>query len=92
MRSSPASASASASAFRLSSRLRFALCVMVGAFPLITLLLAATAPVTGDWPLALRTLVIVPIMVSGMVFAIIPLVQRWAGRWIAAGAARVENA
>lgn len=85
-------ASGRVSVFRLPSRLRFALCVMAGAYPLITFLLAVLTPVTSDWPLALRTLLVVPMMVSGMVFGIIPLVQRWAGRWIAAGAARVETA
>lgn len=80
------------SLLRLPSRLRFALCVMVGAYPLITILLAVLTPFTGDWPLALRTLVIVPMMVSGMVFGIIPLVQHLAGRWIAAGVVRAETA
>ncbi|MCE1237244.1 MAG: hypothetical protein LWW93_12920 [Hyphomicrobiales bacterium] len=73
-------------------KVRFALCVMLGAYPLITAILFALAPVTGDWPIALRTLVIVPMMVSGMVFGIIPLVHRWAGGWIAAGAVRAGTA
>lgn len=84
------------SSFRLRpmfpSRLRFTLCLMLGAWPLITVILAALGPLIGDWPLALRTLVVVPFMVSGMVFAVIPLVQRWAGSWIAAGAAAAETA
>lgn len=73
-------------------KVRFALCVMLGAYPLITTILVALAPVTADWPIALRTLVIVPMMVSGMVFGIIPLVHRWAGGWIAAGAVRAGTA
>lgn len=72
-------------------RVRFALCVMLGAWPLITVLLELFSPWTAAWPLPLRTLVIVPLMVSGMVFAIIPLVQRLAGSWIAAGAMRDES-
>lgn len=76
----------------LPSRVRFALCVMLGAYPLITAILFVLAPVTAEWPIALRTLVIVPLMVSGMVFGIIPLVHRWAGAWIAAGAIRTETA
>lgn len=74
------------SKFASSPRVRFALCVMLGAWPLITALLAVISPVTATWPLPLRTLVVVPPMVSGMVFAIIPLVQRFAGGWIAAAA------
>ncbi len=84
------------SSFRLRpmfpSRLRFAFCVMIGAWPLITVILAALGPLIGEWPLALRTLIVVPPMVSGMVFAVIPLVQRWAGSWIAAGAVAAETA
>jgi antibiotic biosynthesis monooxygenase (ABM) superfamily enzyme len=76
----------------LPSRLRFTLCLMAGAYPLITAILVLLAPVTSAWPLPLRTLVIVPLMVSGMVFAIIPLVQRLAGGWIAAGVVRTESA
>lgn len=72
-------------------RVRFALCVMLGAWPLITALLELFSPLTAAWPLPLRTLVIVPLMVSGMVFAIIPLVQRLAGGWIAAGATCDES-
>lgn len=76
----------------LPARMRFALCVMVGAYPLITAILIALAPVTGDWPVALRTLVVVPLMVSGMVYGVIPLVHRWAGRWIAAANLPAEAA
>lgn len=64
---------------------------MLGAWPLITVLLELSSPLTAAWPLPLRTLVIVPLMVSGMVFAIIPLVQRLAGGWIAAGATCDES-
>lgn len=85
---------ASSSLYRRLSppRVRFALCVMIAAYPLITAILILLTPITGDWPVAARTLVIVPMMVSGMVFAIIPAVHRWAGRWIAAGETRTETA
>lgn len=76
----------------LPSRFRLTLCLMVGAYPLITFILTVLGPVTAPWPLPLRTLVIVPLMVSGMVFAIIPMVQRLAGGWIAAGVVRSESA
>lgn len=78
--------------FVSSPQARLALCLMLGAWPLVTVLLAVLGPFTADWPLALRTLVVVPPMVTGMVFAIIPLVQRFAGGWIAAGAVRAETA
>ncbi len=78
--------------FRLPSRMRFALLVMLGAYPIITTLLIGLAPLMEGWPIAMRTLVIVPPMVSGMVFGVIPLVQRLGGGWIAAGAVCRENA
>jgi antibiotic biosynthesis monooxygenase (ABM) superfamily enzyme len=65
---------------------------MVGAYPLVTALLHLLGPTMAAWPLPLRTLVIVPLMVSGMVFAVIPLVHRLAGGWIAAGVPRTESA
>jgi antibiotic biosynthesis monooxygenase (ABM) superfamily enzyme len=74
------------------SRLRFALLVMLGAYPVITALLLALSPLMEGWPIAARTLVIVPPMVSGMVFGVIPLVQKLGAGWIAAGAVCRENA
>lgn len=72
-------------------RVRFALCVMVGAYPLITALLAGLAPLTVGWPLAARTLLVVPLMVTGMTFVISPAVHRIAGGWIAAGLPGAEK-
>ncbi len=69
----------------LSSRLRFALCLMLGAYPLITSLLFLFNAVIDDWPLPARTALVVPFMVFGMVFFVIPAVHRLAGRWITAG-------
>jgi antibiotic biosynthesis monooxygenase (ABM) superfamily enzyme len=76
----------------LLSRVRFAMLVMLGAYPLITGLLTLLGPLMDGWPIAARTLLIVPPMVSGMVFGVIPLVQRIGGTWIAAGAVRRETA
>lgn len=72
----------SAPVMPLSVRLRFSLCLMLGAWPLITLLLLLLTPVSAEWPLPLRTAVIVPLMVLGMVFVIIPLTNRYATRWV----------
>ena len=69
----------------MSSRLRLALCLMIGAYPLVTLLLDVLAPLYAGWPLMARTALVVPPMVLGMVFGVMPLVHRLAGRWIAAG-------
>jgi antibiotic biosynthesis monooxygenase (ABM) superfamily enzyme len=71
---------------RLSSRLRFTACLMVGAYPLVTAVLAVLQPFTLGWSLPARTALAVPLIVAAMVFAVIPMVHRLAGRWIKAGA------
>ena len=58
------------------SRGRFAFLVALGVYPLITGLLYLIFPLTEGWTLWQRTLVIVPIMVSAMVWGLIPSVQK----------------
>jgi antibiotic biosynthesis monooxygenase (ABM) superfamily enzyme len=74
--SARAAASASAQPTRF-SRPRFALLVLLGVYPLITLLLYVILPLTEAWPIWQRTLVIAPIMVSIMVWGLIPGVQKF---------------
>ena len=57
------------------SRPRFALLVLLGVYPLITLLLYLVLPLTDGWPIWQRTLLIAPIMVTIMVWGLIPGVQ-----------------
>jgi antibiotic biosynthesis monooxygenase (ABM) superfamily enzyme len=70
-----ASANAAAVTTRF-SRPRFALLVLLGVYPLITALLYLILPITENWPIWQRTLVIAPIMVSIMIWGLIPGVQR----------------
>lgn len=70
----------------LPSRLRFALLVMLGAYPLIAALFVLIGPLVADWPMMARPLPIVPLMVIGMVYLVIPAVHRVGGGWIARGA------
>jgi len=70
----------------LPSRLRFALLVMLGAYPLIAALFVLIGPMVADWPMMIRPLPIVPVMVIGMVYVVIPAVHRVGGGWIARGA------
>ena len=77
---SPAPASADsgkapAAAHRF-SRPRFALLVLAGVYPLITALLYLVLPLLDGWPIWQETLVIAPIMVTIMVWGLIPTVQR----------------
>jgi EmrB/QacA subfamily drug resistance transporter len=57
------------------SRPRFALLVLLGAYPVITALLYLLFPLTGGWTLWQRTLLIAPMMVAGMIWGVIPAVQ-----------------
>lgn len=57
------------------SKIRFAALVFCGVYPLVTLGLAVLGPVTAGWPLPLKTLVLVPIIVVAMVWGIIPFIQ-----------------
>jgi antibiotic biosynthesis monooxygenase (ABM) superfamily enzyme len=58
------------------SRPRFALLVLAGVYPLVTVLLYAIFPLTEGWSLWQRTLVLVPIIVVSMVWGIIPAIHR----------------
>jgi antibiotic biosynthesis monooxygenase (ABM) superfamily enzyme len=55
---------------------RFALLVFSGVYPLVTLLLYAISPLTADWALWQRTLVLVPLVVVSMVWGLIPFLYR----------------
>jgi antibiotic biosynthesis monooxygenase (ABM) superfamily enzyme len=57
------------------SRLRFALLLVVGVYPLITGILYVVFPLTEGWALWQRTMVVVPLMVVSMIWGLIPAVQ-----------------
>jgi antibiotic biosynthesis monooxygenase (ABM) superfamily enzyme len=57
------------------SKVRFAPLVFCGVYPLVTLGLGLLGPLTASWPLPLKTLVLVPIIVVAMVWVIIPYIQ-----------------
>ncbi|AWC22426.1 hypothetical protein WHT83_00250 [Aminobacter sp. P9b] len=58
------------------SRPRFALMVLIGVYPLITVLLYVVMPLTDGWTIWQRTLLIAPLMVATMIWGLIPAVQR----------------
>lgn len=64
------------------SRARFAVAVSIGAYPVVTLLLYAMGPFTAEWTVWQRALAMVPIMVTAMVWGVIPAVHRFAGSWL----------
>ena len=67
---------------RSPSRLRFALLVFLAVYPMVTLGLAILMPLTPDWPLPARTLVLVPLVVAAMVWVIIPTIQTRLRHWL----------
>ncbi|KKB10938.1 hypothetical protein VE25_15500 [Devosia geojensis] len=67
----------------LASRLRLALLLVLGVYPLITLYLYAIFPLTDGWQLWQRTLVLVPLMVLSIVFGLMPFIQKRFGGFIA---------
>ncbi|SFA91181.1 hypothetical protein SAMN03159496_00869 [Rhizobium sp. NFR07] len=66
------------------SKLRFALLMVVAVYPIITVLLYVVMPLTANWEIWHRTLVIAPIMVFSIVFIVSPTVNRHLG-WFVAG-------
>jgi len=64
------------------SRVRFAILVAAGVYPLITGLLYALWPFIGSWPMWQKTLALVPLMVPAMVWGLIPAVQRFFKGWL----------
>lgn len=64
------------------SRPRFALGMMLGVYPIITGLAYLIFPLTPDWPVYARTLLIVPLMVLTVVYVISPAVLRLGGHWL----------
>ncbi|MDO5611799.1 MAG: hypothetical protein Q4G14_00970 [Paracoccus sp. (in: a-proteobacteria)] len=58
------------------SRIRLALLVFAFVYPLVTLGLMVLIALTPGWPLPVRTLILVPLVVCAMIWGIIPLIHR----------------
>jgi antibiotic biosynthesis monooxygenase (ABM) superfamily enzyme len=69
-------------AARPPSRIRLALFVFLGVYPLVTALIYALGPLTAGWEIWQRNLVMVPIIVITMIWVIIPRIHRHCGRWL----------
>ena len=83
-----AAANPSAPTPRVPSRLRFALVMAVGVYPLITVLLYVIFPLTEGWAVWQRTLVLVPLMVGAIVWGITPFIHARLGRLVTVPASR----
>ena len=69
-------------AARPPSRIRLALFVFLGVYPLVTLISYLLGPLVRHLPIWERNLVIVPIIVVCMVWFIIPQIQMRCARWL----------
>ncbi len=58
------------------SRPRFAFLVLLGTYPVITAVLYVLFPLTVGWTVWQRTLIVAPLMVTVMVWGLIPTVQK----------------
>jgi antibiotic biosynthesis monooxygenase (ABM) superfamily enzyme len=58
------------------SRPRFAPLVLIGVFPVITAILNLIFPLTFEWAIWQRTLLIAPLMVAIMILGVIPIVLK----------------
>lgn len=64
------------------SRLRLALLVGIGVWPIITVLLYLIRPISQGWPIWLTTLALTPAMVIIMIWGLLPAIHRRFGTFL----------
>ena len=64
------------------SRVRFTIAAVLAAYPLVTALLYLVLPLTPEWPLWQKSMLIVPVVVSTMIWLLIPRIQRHLKGWL----------
>ncbi|WP_417684729.1 hypothetical protein [Roseibium sp.] len=64
------------------SRLRFAALVLLGVYPLVTVVLYILTPLTAGFEVWQRTAILCPIIVVAMVWMVIPVIYRFFGRFV----------
>jgi uncharacterized protein len=68
----------------MSQKVKLALVSWVGAYTVITLILAILGPAMASWPLPLRTLLLSVLMVIAMTWLVMPSLTRLGRRWLSA--------
>jgi len=68
--------SANLASRQIPSRLRLAILMLVAVYPFVTAILYVLMPLTEGWPIWARTLVLAPVMVFSIVYAIAPTIQQ----------------
>ncbi len=74
---------------RLTPRIRLVLVMVLFIYPVVTVYLYALGPLTTGWQMWQRTILLVPMMVVTIVFAVSPTINRHFGAFIS-GAARAR--
>ncbi|HEY9213907.1 MAG TPA: hypothetical protein VIQ29_13795 [Ancylobacter sp.] len=64
------------------SRVRFTIAAVLAAYPVVTALLYLILPLTPEWPLWQKSLLIVPVVVSTMIWLLIPRIHRHLKDWL----------
>lgn len=67
----------------LLARLRMTLLMTLAVYPLVTLYLYILMPLTDGWTIWQRSLILVPMMSATIVLAVVPLITRRFGGFIA---------
>ena len=67
-------------------RHKLALLTWLGAYPVITIILAVLGPALISWPLALRTLVLSVLMVVTLTWLVMPALTRALRSWLSPSA------
>jgi uncharacterized protein len=67
-------------------RHKLALLTWLGAYPVITIILAVLGPALISWPLALRTLVLSVLMVVTLTWLVMPVLTRALRSWLSPSA------
>ena len=73
-------------------RYKMALITWVGAYSLITTILALLGPMMATWPLALKTLPLSVLMVIAMTWVVVPALARLFRSWLAPSSPRSASA
>jgi uncharacterized protein len=68
-------------------RYKLALVTWAGAYGMITLIFSLLGPRLAAWPLALRTLAVSAVMVTGLTWLVIPVLTRLLRGWLLRGRA-----
>jgi antibiotic biosynthesis monooxygenase (ABM) superfamily enzyme len=69
-------------------RYKLAVLSWMGAYAVITAILAVLGPVMAAWPLLLRTLLLSVLMSVAMTWLVMPSLTRFFRRWLAPGSRR----